>query len=47
MILHCSAADNASLQRENEMSYALDTLLVNYDKRVRLDAGGETRDRSF
>ena len=47
MILHFSAADNASLQRENEMSHMLDTLLVNYDKRVRPDVGGETRDRSF
>ena len=41
MILHFSAADNASLQRVNEMSHVLDTLLVNYDKRVRPDVGGE------
>lgn len=47
MILHFSAADNASSQRVNEMSHVLDTLLVNYDKRVRPDVGGETRDSVF
>ena len=47
MILHFSAADNASLQRENEMSHVLDTLLVNYDKRVRPDVGGETHDSAY
>ena len=47
MILHFSAADNSSLQRVNEMSHLLDTLLANYDKRVRPDVGGETRDSAF
>ena len=42
MILHFSAVDNTSSQRVNEMSHVLDTLLVNYDKRVRPDVGGET-----
>lgn len=47
MILYFSAADNASLQRVNEMGHVLDTLLDNYDKRVRPDVGGETGDGTF
>lgn len=38
--------DNTSLQRVNEMGHVLDTLLVDYDKRVRPDVGGETGDSS-
>ena len=47
MFLHFSAADNASLQRVNEMGHVFDTLLVNYGKRVRPDVGGETGDSAF
>ncbi|KAL9963420.1 hypothetical protein ACROYT_G026930 [Oculina patagonica] len=35
-----SSADNASLHRVNEVGHVLDSLLVNYDKRVRPDVGG-------
>lgn len=47
MFLYFSVADNASLQRVNEMGHVLDTLLVDYDKRVRPDVGGETGDSAF
>jgi len=46
VFLYFSAVDNASLQRVNEMGHVLDSLLINYDKRVRPDVGGETGDGS-
>ena len=41
MLSYFSAADNESLHRVNEVGHVLDSLLANYDKRVRPDAGGE------